>query len=132
MDDREIRAYIGQEDPLNDDNTAVASDFSMMRDQSKWNNDHSNSNREYTIMKNYKARWFFQWGSPMPESTTTSVLSSYVMDNYDGGVVSSGEGELNWRGNAKCGGQGAAGVNCYSTRTGSPSANPNGGHGKSV
>jgi hypothetical protein len=81
--------------------------------------------------KKFTGRWYFDkdGNNRMPESTTTSELSSYAMEkNYEGGLTSVGEGKLNWRGNPICG-SGGAGINCYNTRSGSPNQNPNGGHG---
>ena len=49
-------------------------------------------------------------------------------NDYGGGLDTGDEGELNWRGRPKCTHSGA-GVNCYHTHSGSPSTNPNGGHG---
>jgi hypothetical protein len=85
----------------------------------------------------YTARWFFSLWRVMDESTTTSELSSYYMDSYDGGLTSSGDGKLNWRGNVRCGQQstghtGGAGIQCQGVRSGSPETNPNGGSGCNV
>jgi hypothetical protein len=80
--------------------------------------------------KKYTARWNWYTWSVIKESSTTSELSVYYMDAYDGGLTSSGEGELNWRGNPVCNNHGGTGINCYGTpRSGSPNRNPNGGHG---
>jgi hypothetical protein len=50
MDDKEIRTYMGQPDPSNDDRNAGDSEMTFMRDQSGRHTSYSNSNREYTIM----------------------------------------------------------------------------------
>eukprot|EP00729_Bicosta_minor_P015817 gene15817-24511_t len=128
MDDREIRTYMGQANPEDDSTGAKKSEMNFMRDQSSYNSGHSHQNREYTVMKKYTGRWFWKTWQGMPESTTTHELSSYKMPHYSGGLTSTGDGELNWRGNAKCGKNGA-GINCYSQNSGSPNPSPNGGHG---
>ena len=58
MDDREIRTYMGQPDP-NDDFNGQASSISLMHDQ-HGHHSISTTNREYTIMKSYTARWYWQ------------------------------------------------------------------------
>jgi hypothetical protein len=100
-------------------------------DQSYVNTAYSYNNREYTILKDYTARWRFYWSQVVPESTTTTTLTSYYWDsNFNGASTGSqGEGQVNWSGNPICGIKGGAGINCYNTRSGSPSRNPNGGRG---
>jgi len=102
-----------------------------MRDQSKWNTGHSTQNREYTVMKKYTGRWRFNTWTRMQESTTKSELTSWAMPkHYEGGVVSVGDGKINWRGNPVCGNHGGTGISCHGTpRSGSPQTNPNGGAG---
>ena len=74
--------------------------------------------------------WFVSQGSmnQMKESTTTSVLESWRMAPYSGGLKSSGNGDLNWSGNPICGQWRGAGVACYGSRSGDPSTSPGGGH----
>jgi hypothetical protein len=99
MDDRHIRSYMGQSDPLNDDNTAKSSEFSILRDQNGRHTSYAVANREYTIMKKYKHRWYFQEGQPLGESESESVLQSWYWDgNYDGSTTAMGDGKLNWEG----------------------------------
>jgi hypothetical protein len=50
MDDKEIRTYMGQPDPNNDDFGAQASEITAMRDQSSFNNGHSSHNRECMVL----------------------------------------------------------------------------------
>ena len=77
----------------------------------------------------YTARWYWHTWRNIRESTTTSELSSYAMPrHYDGSLTSVGDGKLNWRGNPICERNGA-GINCYGSRAGSPSRDPQGGHG---
>ena len=130
MDDRDIRAYIGQESPENDSHSAKTSAFEYMRDQSNsYSYYAAYGNREYTVHK-YNARWYFDLGHPMPESTTKSELTSWAMPkHYDGAAVSVGDGKVNWRGQPSCGNTGYAGINCDSSRSGAPTRNPNGGSG---
>jgi hypothetical protein len=109
MDDREIRAYMGQKDPLNDANNGPTSSMSLMRDQNGHHTGYAPANREYTIMKNYVGRWYFSQGNVISESTENAELSSWAMpSNYDGGLTSVGDGILNWRGEPKCGAWGTA------------------------
>lgn len=122
------QTYMGQANPEDDSTGAKKSEMNFMRDQSSYNSGHSHQNREYTVMKKYTGRWFWKTWQGMPESTTTHELSSYKMPHYSGGLTTTGDGELNWRGNAKCGKNGA-GINCYSQNSGSPNPSPNGGHG---
>jgi hypothetical protein len=132
MDDEEIRVYLGQPDPLNDDKAAGNSEMEIMRDQSGHNKVYSDYNREYTIMKYYTGRWYFDtkdWDA-MPESTTDAELSSYAMPgNYTGGAESAGEGTLNWRGRPICGKKRKAGIGCVGSHSGSPQTSPAGGAG---
>jgi hypothetical protein len=53
MDDREIRTYMGQPDPMNDDFGAKTSEITVMRDQSYRHTGYSSTNREYSIMCGY-------------------------------------------------------------------------------
>lgn len=131
LDDKHIRLFLGQEDYGNDSSGAKKSSLSFMRDQNGRHTGYSNSNREYSIMKKYTARWYFSHGDRMPESTTTSELSSWAMPNeFDGTFAGDqGDGFLNWRGNVKCGHVGTSGINCYGTRSGTPSSAPRGGNG---
>ncbi len=46
MDDIDIRTYIGQEDPTNDDFNAKANEITMMRDAAGRQTGYSNNNRE--------------------------------------------------------------------------------------
>ena len=73
---------------------------------------------------------FYQWRL-MPESTTTSELTSWVMPkNYDGSSTSVGDGKINWRGRPNCNNRGGGtGINCRGAHSGSPNASPNGGGG---
>jgi hypothetical protein len=58
MDDKDIRKFLGQPNPNNDDFSSGKSTFSWMLDQSKYGNSYySSSNREYIIGKKYTARW---------------------------------------------------------------------------
>ena len=63
MDDKEIRAYMGQPDPNDDDVNAKASEINIMRDQNGHNTHHGNANREYTVLKKYTARWYWETAS---------------------------------------------------------------------
>jgi hypothetical protein len=133
MDDIDIRTYLGQPEPEKDDIDAKASMFSVMNDQSGWNAHYSHGNYEYTVMKKYTARWYFAVWHRIDESSTESELSSYKYPNkYNGGLETAGEGELMWRGRAKCGGasgRNGAGMVCYGSHSGSPNSSPNGGLG---
>ena len=130
MDDKDIRTYMGQPNPQNDDTNAGVSEMEFMRDQSGRHTGYSTTNREYTVMKKYTGRWWFYLWRRMPESTTTSELTSWVMPKeYGGGTTSVGDGKINWRGNAICGGYGGTGINCHQSRSGAPQRNPNGGNG---
>ena len=51
MDDREIRTYLGQENPTSDAFGAQASELNIMRDKSAFHTGYSNANKEYTVMK---------------------------------------------------------------------------------
>ena len=59
MDDTEIRTYMGQPDPADDAFDAEASEMNIMRDQTGIQDHYGISNREYTIMKKYTARWYW-------------------------------------------------------------------------
>ena len=99
MDDKDIRTYIGQPNPDNDDNNAKESMFSYMRDQSGWNGYYSSFNREYIVHKQYTARWFFQTWTRVAESSTETEYTSYYWDNHWNNDANSppGDGKLNWR-----------------------------------
>ena len=135
MDDREIRTYMGQPNPTSDEYGAPVSEMNLMRDQTKWHTGASNDNREYTVMKKYTGRWWFYTWKRMPESTTTSELSSYVMASScpPSGENCGGDGKLNWRGNPQCGTSwGGTGINCQGARSGKPQTEPRGGRGCTV
>ena len=130
MDDYEIRAYLGQKNPDDDNpNSNQVSEMNVMRDQSGFNTGHSRWNREYTIIKKYTARWYWVTWNNIKESTTASELSSWNMPrHYDGSFSSVGGGSLNWKGQPICG-HGGIGINCQDARSGVPNRSPNGGHG---
>jgi hypothetical protein len=130
LDDKEIRTFLGQPKPNNDNFDDGTSMFSWMMDQSSFNDYYSSNNREYLIGKKYTARWRMVHWTPMHESTTAHELSSYAMPRSFNGKDSVGEGKLNWRGNPKCGRvAGGFGIVCIGTRSGSPSQSPQGGRG---
>jgi hypothetical protein len=129
MHDHEIRTVIGQSDYKNDNKNGKASMFSRMTDQSGYHSYYAGSNREYMIHKEYTARWRFYRFQVMPESTTTSKLTSYRWEsNYNGNKNPKGDGTVNWEGNPICA-RGGAGVNCRDTRSGTPSSSLRGGRG---
>lgn len=131
LSDHEIREAIGQPDSAKSGASEKKSKFSYMSDQSYVNTYYSYNNREYFIMKDYTARWRFYWRQVVPESTTTTTLTSYYWSsNYNGRSTGAiGEGVVNWRGNPICGKSGGAGINCSGERTGAPQKSPSGGRG---
>jgi len=135
MHDHEIRSVIGCADHTNDAANAPDCEFSYMMDQSYRNTYYSGGNYEYIINKGYIGRWRFHRFQQMPKSKQTLALSVYDMDyNFDG-RTDQGEGRLNWSGEPYCGksnggsNPSGAGLNCYNTRTGTPSTSPYGGRG---
>jgi hypothetical protein len=111
LDDVHIRTYVGQPDPTNDDFNAKASMVSYMHDQNGHDARGSNGNFEWSMLKQYTARWYWYTWHQMPESSTTTELSFFYWDqSYDGSLKSVGEGELNWRGNPVCGNWNGAGT----------------------
>lgn len=128
LDDKDIRLYLGQENPDNDANGGPKSSMSFMRDQNGRNTHYAPANREYTIMKKYTGRWYFAHGHVISESEGTKAeLSSWALPkDYDGSFTDLGDGFLNWRGEPKCGGWGTAGIGCYGERSGGATR---GGHG---
>jgi hypothetical protein len=136
LDDKVIRAVIGQPDHTNGGASAKASKFSYMSDQNGWNSYYAGSNREYLVMEGYTARWRFVRFQGMLESNPrTNVLTSYYWNsNYNGNQNAKGEGAVNWKGSPKCGKDSptrpsGAGISCRGQYSGSPQTNPYGGRG---
>jgi hypothetical protein len=70
------------------------------------------------------------WQALGPSKTKVSLRSYHWNSRFDG-TNTRGEGTLNWKGTAKCGGSNAAGIRCYGETKGDAgfSNNPNGGAG---
>jgi hypothetical protein len=73
MDDRDIRTYLGQPDPNNDNHNAEKSMMSFMHDQNGYNTYGTNSNREWSMMKFYTARWYVS-GVTLHANVNNTVL----------------------------------------------------------
>ena len=133
MHDHEIRSVIGQPDHKNDKANAATSTFSWMFDQSGRHTHYSGGNYEYTVTKNYNARWRFYRFQGMEESKTSIVTTAYDTGNFNG-RNSKGEGSINWVGEPRCGRTSStrptgAGISCRGAKSGSPSSNLQGGRG---
>jgi hypothetical protein len=134
MHDHEIRSVIGQPDHKNDNAKAETSTFSWMFDQSYRNTYYSGGNYEYTITKNYNARWRFYRFQTMEESKTKLETTAYDMNYNFNGRHSQGDGSVNWVGEPRCGRGSStrptgAGISCRGAKSGKPSASLRGGRG---
>jgi len=124
LDDKLIRATIGQKD------TSTATKFDIMQDANGRNSYYSNNNREYNILNGYTAKWHFTRWRTMDGSSTKAHFVSYEWSSSFDGKTPLGDGSINWQGRPKCdasaiGGAGnGAGVNCR----GQDGSGPNGGH----
>lgn len=132
LDDKKIRAVIGQKDHNNGNKNAKTGMFSYMTDQSDRHTGYSDENNEYGIMKKYTARWRFYIWDQMESSTTAEEYTSYLMPKFDGRTPT-GDGVVNWKGRPKCGkrwvGNAGAGISCRNTHNGKPRTNPAAGRG---
>lgn len=132
LDDKYIRAVIGQSNPTNGARTSSGRNmFSYMVDQSGWNNYYSGGNYEYGIMKKYTARWRFVRFQQMDSSSTAEEFTSYKIPSFNG-QTPVGDGTWNWKGRPRCGRNyvgsgGGAGISCNGQHNGNPSRSPEGG-----